>query len=122
MTVEIGILLILDVAVIGAKGKAALPGISFSPHTFLHGGSAGIGLMFAFGAFVGFESAALYGEESKNPRRSVPLATYVSVTVITLFYALTSWIAVGAVGASQVRAINALPRLLAASVIGIMFR
>ena len=105
LTAEIAILLILDVAVIGHKGKAALPATSFSPHTFLHGGSAGIGLMFAFGAFVGFESAALYGEESKNPRRSIPLATYVSVMVITLFYALTSWIAVGAVGAGQVRAV-----------------
>jgi amino acid transporter len=25
--------------------------------------------MFAFGAYVGFESAALYGEESQNPGR-----------------------------------------------------
>ena len=51
----------------------------------------GIGLMFAFGSFVGFESAALYGEEARNPRRSVPLATYASVLVITVFYGLTSW-------------------------------
>ncbi len=76
MIAEIGILLVLDIAVLAAKGGAALPATSFAPHTFLHGGgSVGIGLMFAFGAYVGFESAALYGEESKNPRRSVPLAT-----------------------------------------------
>jgi amino acid transporter len=105
MIAEIGILLVLDFAVLGRKGAAALPATSFSPHTFLHGGSAGIGLMFAFGAFVGFESAALYGEESRNPRRSVPLATYASVVVITLFYGLTSWVAVGAVGAGQIRAV-----------------
>jgi amino acid permease len=103
---EIGILLVLDIAVLAAKGGAALPATSFAPHTFLHsGGSVGIGLMFAFGAYVGFESAALYGEESQNPRRSVPLATYASVVVITVFYGLTSWVAVGAVGAGQVRAV-----------------
>ena len=39
LTAEIAILLILDVAVIGHKGTAALPATSFSPHTFLHGGS-----------------------------------------------------------------------------------
>jgi amino acid transporter len=106
MIAEIGILLVLDVAVLAAKGSAALPATSFAPHTFLHGGgSVGIGLMFAFGAYVGFESAALYGEESKNPRRSVPLATYTSVLVITVFYGLTSWVAVGAIGAGQVRTV-----------------
>jgi amino acid transporter len=106
MIAEIAILLVLDIAVLVAKGGAALPATSFAPHTLLHsGGSVGIGLMFAFGSFVGFESAALYGEEARNPRRSVPLATYASVLVITVFYGLTSWVAVGAVGASQVRAV-----------------
>jgi amino acid transporter len=105
MAAEIGILLVLDIAVLAAKGSAALPSASFAPHTFLHGGSPGIGLMFAFGAYVGFESAALYGEESRNPRRSVPLATYASVLVITVFYGLTSWVAVGAIGAGQVQAV-----------------
>ncbi len=106
MIAEIGILLVLDIAVLASKGGAALPATSFAPHTLLHsGGSLGIGLMFAFGSFVGFESAALYGEEARNPRRSVPLATYASVLVITVFYGLTSWVAVGAVGAGQVRAV-----------------
>jgi amino acid transporter len=31
------------------------------------------------------------------------MATYLSVIVITIFYALTSWVAVGAIGANQVR-------------------
>ena len=106
MVAEIGILLVLDIAVLAAKGGAALPATSFAPHTLLHGGgSLGIGLMFAFGAYAGFESAALYGEEARNPRRSIPLATYASVLVITVFYGLTSWVAVGAVGAGQVRAV-----------------
>jgi amino acid transporter len=102
MAAEIGILAVLDVAVLIHKGGAALPEISFAPNTVL-GSGLGISLMFAFISYIGFESAALYGEESRNPRRSVPLATYLSVIVITVFYAFTSWVAVGAVGADNLR-------------------
>jgi amino acid transporter len=101
MIAEIGILLVLDVAVLGERGAAALPVVSFQPQTVLAGG-IGVSLMFAFISYIGFESAALFGEESRDPRRSVPLATYLSVVVITVFYALTSWIAVGAVGSDSV--------------------
>jgi amino acid transporter len=102
MVAEIAILLILDFAVIGHKGSAALPVTSFSPHTVISSGF-GLSMLFAFGAFVGFESAALYGEESRDPKRSIPLATYASLILITVFYGFTSWTAVGAIGISQVR-------------------
>jgi amino acid transporter len=102
MVAEIGVLLILDVAIIAHKGAAALPAASFHPATVLSGG-VGVALMFAFISFIGFESAALYGEETRNPRRSIPLATYASVSLIAVFYAFTSWAAVGAVGPDQVQ-------------------
>jgi len=60
--------------------------------------------MFAFFSFVGFESAALYGEETKDPERSIPRATYIAVGSIGVFYVLTSWIIVGAAGAEQAAA------------------
>jgi amino acid transporter len=101
MSAEILVLLVLDVAVVGHKGLSALPATSFDPHVVLSG-AVGVAMMFAFTSFIGFESAALYGEETKNPTRSVPIATYVSVVLISVFYALTSWIAVGAIGPSQV--------------------
>jgi amino acid transporter len=106
MVAEIAILLVLDVAVIGDRGGAALPTTSFAPHTiFAAGGSLGVGLMFAFSAFIGFESAALYGEESRNPGRSIPLGTYISVGLVAVFYGFTSWVAVGAVGAGKLQAV-----------------
>jgi amino acid transporter len=102
MIVEIGILAVFDAAVLVQEGGSALPTVVFHPHT-VFSGAVGVSLMFAFISYIGFESAALYGEEATNPRRSVPVATYVSVIVITVFYGLTSWIAVGAVGAEHVR-------------------
>jgi amino acid transporter len=104
MVCEVGILLLLDVAVLVRHGAAALPTTSFAPHTIMSVG-IGVSMMFAFISFIGFESAALYGEESRNPKRSVPLATYISVIVIALFYGFTSWIAVGAVGPSHLQAV-----------------
>ncbi len=99
---ETSILALLDIAVLIRHGGAALPSASFSPHTVLSAG-IGISLMFALISFVGFESAALYGEEARNPRRSVPLATYSAVILIAVFYTLTSWTAVGAVGPLRLR-------------------
>jgi amino acid transporter len=102
MAGEIGVLLALDIAILARHGISALPAASFSPHQ-VTGPGMGVALMFAFVSFIGFESAALYGKEAKNPRRSVPRATYAAVTLIAVFYALTSWLAVGAVGTGKVR-------------------
>jgi amino acid transporter len=104
MLCEIGVLLVLDCAVLGSRGTAALPVTSFAPGTVFSTG-LGVSLLLAFSSFIGFESAALHGEESRNPKRTVPLATYWSLAVITLFYGVTSWIGVGAVGAGKVQSV-----------------
>ncbi len=54
-------------------------------------GPIGIGLFFAFWSWVGFEMAPNYGEESKNPKKNVPRALYISVIGLGIFYILTSW-------------------------------
>lgn len=103
MVCEIAVLFALDVAVLVKHGGAALPAASFAPHNIFTPG-IGVSVMFAFASFIGFESAALYGEEARNPKRSVPLATVIAVLLVAFFYAFTSWVAVGAVGPSRVRA------------------
>lgn len=77
---------------------------SFNPSNILAGGlagSAGIALAFAFASFVGFEATAIYGEESVNPKRTVPLATYTAVLLITLLFAFTAFAIVTGLGAGQ---------------------
>lgn len=66
-------------------------------------GFAGIGLFFAFWSWVGFESAAMYGEESRNPTKIIPRATMLSVVGIGVFYVIVSWAAL--VGTGPQRAI-----------------
>lgn len=105
MICEVAILLALDLAVLVRRGAAALPPASFAPHNAF-GPGVGVSMMFGFGSFIGFESAALYGEESRRPQRSVPLATFVAVLLVSSFYAFTSWVAAGAVGPAQVRSVS----------------
>ncbi|MDH8013964.1 amino acid permease, partial [Klebsiella pneumoniae] len=65
------------------------------------GASAGIGLFFAFWSWVGFESSAMYGEESKNPKKIIPLATLLGVIGIGVFYVFISWMAIAGTGPEQ---------------------
>ena len=64
-------------------------------------GVAGLGLLFAFWSWVGFEATAIYGEESKNPKTIVPRATMIAVVSIGVFYTFISWMAVAGNGAEQ---------------------
>jgi amino acid transporter len=51
-------------------------------------GLSGIGLGAVFGvlSFIGFESAAVLGEESRNPRRNIPTAVIGATVIIGVFY------------------------------------
>jgi amino acid transporter len=97
MALEFAVLIVLDVLVVAHDGAAAVPVQSFTP-SYVFVGSFGVAVMFALTSFVGFESGALYGEETKEPARSIPKAIYISVGVIAVFYVITSWIIVGAAG------------------------
>lgn len=100
MVLEFAILLVFNFLVVGAKGLAAFPSESFAPNQAFSG-TLGIGLLFALTSFIGFESAAIYGEESKNPERTVPRAMYISVASISAFYVVTAWIIIGAAGGTE---------------------
>jgi len=78
-------------------------GDSFSPHAALQG-APGVALMFAVASMIGFEATAIYGEEAREPRKTVPRATYLAVAVITCFFAFTSWMLISAHGASKATA------------------
>lgn len=93
----LGILVALEFLVViayDAMSLAVAPeGVSaagFSPETLF---VPGIGAVLSFGiaAFMGFESAAIYGEESKDPKRTVARATFAAVGIIAVFYAVSAW-------------------------------
>ncbi len=64
-------------------------------------GSAAIGLFFAFWSWVGYETTAVYGEESRDPKRIVPLATLLAVVGLGTFYTFVSWMMIAGNGKAQ---------------------
>ncbi|POX45703.1 APC family permease [Streptomyces sp. Ru72] len=73
---------------------------SFSPGAAFQG-APGAALMFAVASMVGFEATAIYGEEAREPRKTVPRATYLAVALVTGFFAFTTWMLVSFYGASK---------------------
>jgi amino acid transporter len=59
----------------------------FSPHASTDGVSGvGLGAVFGILSFIGFESAAVLGEETRNPRRAIPTAVIGATFIIGVFY------------------------------------
>lgn len=106
MLLEVASLALLAVVVLADGGPEGIDlRASFSPGAVFGGGfagSAGIALAFAFASYIGFEATAIYGEESKDPKRTVPRATYLAIGVIAALFALTSFAVVTGLGSSAV--------------------
>ncbi|MFI6151319.1 hypothetical protein ACIBCA_01285 [Kitasatospora sp. NPDC051170] len=54
------------------------------------------------GRALGFESTAMYGEESRNPKRIVPRATLAVVVGLGVLYTFVAWTVVAGNGAGAV--------------------
>lgn len=86
--------LILVVAIIAHGGNAGNTLQAFNPASVpglpTSVPAAGIfpGILFAITLFIGFETAASLGEETRNPRRSIPFAIIGTVIITGVFYLL----------------------------------
>ena len=94
----------LAVVLIAKAGDANTLNV-FTPHS---GNTEGFGAVlpaaiYAILAFIGFEAAAPIGEESDNPRRNVPIAMLVAVSIGTLLYLLCSYASVVFIGPDKMK-------------------
>ncbi|WP_165488331.1 APC family permease [Actinomadura formosensis] len=101
MTLEVLTVMALNLPVLfrGGPEDGALEPFTF--HAFTSG-SVGLGILFASATFVGFEATAIYRAEVRDPDRTVPRATFLSIILIALFYVFSSWALVEAFGPSKV--------------------
>jgi amino acid transporter len=94
---EVVLLLALSLTIL-AKGGAS--GLSGTPFTWPGGKSSDVLLAFSLAvlAFGGFEAAAPLAEETRDPRRNVPVAVLGCVLVSGIIYVLGSYALVTAFG------------------------
>lgn len=99
----------LDAAILRHGGAHGINLVSFAP-SVAFSGSPTIAVLFCFAAFMGFEATTIYGEEARDPARTIPRATYLSVLLIGGFYAFSLWcLVIGAGADGLVAHLRALP-------------
>ena len=101
LTLEMGIALVLGLVILVTGGADGITGSSFLMEQVLSGSPA-LGLMFAIASFIGFESTVVFRDEAKDPKRTIPRATYAAAIIIGLFYAFMAWTLILGVGEDNV--------------------
>ncbi|MEU8635983.1 APC family permease [Amycolatopsis sp. NPDC048633] len=86
---EVVVLVVLNVGMFSHPAGGTVSLVPLSPSSLF---TAGVGAVFAFSiaVFLGFEGAATYGEECRDPRRTVGRATFIAVGLTAVLYIVTS--------------------------------
>lgn len=87
------ILLILILSIVVLFKVGTTKGLSLTPFKLngIKPSDVGASSVLAFLSFIGFESASSLGEETKNPRKYIPIAIGSAVFVTGIFYLLSSY-------------------------------
>ena len=88
LVIEVVIFLILGIVAIATAGpgnSAEYILVSSAPTGFA---GVGLGVVFGILSFIGFDAAATLGEETKNPRKSIPFAITGALGAVGIFYVL----------------------------------
>ncbi|MGW5639962.1 APC family permease [Streptomyces sp. NPDC003832] len=101
LLIEVALVVIFDVAALGDPGPEGLSLHAFNPDT-LTGAGIGTALCFCVAAFLGFEQAPVYAEETSRPHVLVPRVMYLAIGGIAVFYTLSCWAITVATGPDAV--------------------
>ncbi|MEH0573275.1 APC family permease [Streptomyces sp. B21-108] len=100
MVLEVVVVVVFDVASFAHGAPAGTGGASLSL-PWVTDPNIGVALLFVVGNFFGFEATVIFREEVKDPDRTIPRATYLSVAGIGVFYALAAWAYIAFTGADK---------------------
>ncbi len=102
LVLEASVVIILGVAILMHGGAQGIDLSPLSPKLAFDHGSPATGIMWAALCFIGFEATAVFRQEARDPQRTIPRATYLSILLIGALYAFTAWAIVLGVGADKV--------------------
>jgi amino acid transporter len=101
LTLEVLVVFIVALLIVVKGGAEGQVPSALSPGSWADSPAIGIGFFFAFWSWIGFETTAIYGEETVDPKRSVPRATYIAVITLGVFYTFVSYAAVVGFGSDS---------------------
>jgi amino acid transporter len=88
---EIAIMVALAISGLSHAGSGGLNARPFDPSAAPSFHALYLAVVFSIFAFSGWEAVAPIAEESKNPRRNVPLGLVLSVVILGVYFVFTSW-------------------------------
>jgi amino acid transporter len=102
-----GILVLCAAILLQAHPSLVESAASFRPSADFGGWSGlGFGMVFCILSFGGFEGAATLAEETRNPRRNIPIALFVTVIASGLFFTFVAYCEVIGFGADGIKALG----------------
>ncbi len=91
-----GLMMVIVPGILSPETYRRLPEAipDLSAHSWSHMADTALIAVFAF---IGFEHLVNISEEMKNPRRTLPIALFITLTVTALIYATVVWVSIVAV-------------------------
>ena len=91
--VTIVVILIVDLVTTAKGGSHGQAASAFTFGHSLRGGFSGVfyGIILGVTSYIGFETAADFGEETSNPRRYIPIAVIAATLFAVIFYLWTTY-------------------------------
>lgn len=104
-------LVIIAALVITIKGGYHHHAFSSAPFraSGLSGSALGLGTVYAFSIFSGFEGAATLGEEADQPRRNIPRAIWISLVAVAVYEVVVSAVIQNAFVSVKALSLSAVP-------------
>ncbi len=106
-TVEIVIMVALAFTGLVSPGPGGFSFAPLNPGNFGLAGNLFLGVVFSIFAFSGWESTGPLAEESKNPKRNVPIGLVGSVLILMIYFIFVTWGYLVGIGVDKVGGIPA---------------
>jgi amino acid transporter len=90
-TIEIVIMVALAFTGLFSPGPGGFSWGPLNPGNFGLAGNLFLGVVFSIFAFSGWESTGPLAEESRNPKRNVPIGLVGSVVILTIYFVFVTW-------------------------------
>jgi amino acid transporter len=103
--IEIVIMVALAFTGLASPGPGGFSFGPLNPGNFGLAGNLFLGVVFSIFAFSGWESTGPLAEESKNPKRNVPIGLVGSVVILTIYFVFVTWGYLVGIGVSKVGSI-----------------
>jgi amino acid transporter len=108
-TIEIVIMVALAVSGLASPGPGGFSFAPLNPGNFGLATNLFLGVVFSIFAFSGWESTGPLAEESKNPKRNVPIGLVGSVIILMIYFVFVTWGYLVGIGVDKVGSIPTAP-------------